>query len=664
MRKYLFILTYFFCLHANAQKLKRADSFVGLHFDFHAGKDSRHIGEYFSYEAIDSLLAMTRPDFIQVDCKGHPGISSYPTKAGTPAPDMDKDILKIWRELTDKYHVALYVHYSGIWDYNAVEQHPDWAKILSDGKPDQYAASTFGPYVDSLLIPQLKELALKYKVDGAWVDGDCWTLTPDYSAAAKAAFTKATGITNIPLRTDDSNYFAWAEFNRRQFHNYVSTYINSVHAVSPGFQITSNWGFSSFIPEKVDVPVDFLSGDVAGSNSLYSSAFESRCMALQGKAWDLMSWSFGTRENFSVKGTKPFVQLAQEAAEVIAMGGGYQSYWTQNADGSLPPHLFGNMKQIIDFCRERQPYTHKSSIVPQVGLIYSSYAWRRIPSEGLYNGTGLGAIKGVLAALMDNQLPVEVIMDHQLAERINQYPVLVFPEWQTIDPEQKTMLLNYVKNGGNLLVIGADAVTIFKNELGVELSGKTQPDELMTYGLNNNSETIKINFQKALPLTGTKTISSFFKNYDLRFPDSLAMATVTNYGEGKIAAIYANIGDEYTNVQSPQLRNLVGNSIESLFANPIVRIEGSKLLHTVIAKKDGHLFIHLINTNGGHNNPNVLKYDEVTAVGPVTVKIRLAKKPATIVLQPQHTKLPFTYANGIATVTVQKIPVYEILQVD
>ena len=162
---------------------------------------------------------------------------------------------------------------------------------------------------------------------------------------------------------------------------------------------------------------------------------------------------------------------------------------------------------------------------------------------------------------------------------------------------------------------------------------KNQVEKINGKNLTN----IKINFQKALAQNGTTTISSFLKNYDLRFPNSLAMATVTTYGKGKIAAIYANIGDEYTDVQSPQLRDLVGNSIESLFANPIVRIEGSKLLHTVIAKKDGHLFIHLINTNGGHNNPNVLTYDEVTAVGPVTVKIRLAKKPASIVLQPEHT---------------------------
>ncbi|NNV56869.1 alpha-amylase family protein [Limnovirga soli] len=654
----------FFCIgtSAQAQTLTRANSFVGLHFDFHAGFQSTHIGQYFSYEAIDSMLSLTKPDYIQVDCKGHPGIASYPTKVGTPAPDIDKDIMLQWRQLTNKHHVALFVHYSGIWDYNAVAQHPGWARVNSDGKPDAYATSVFGPYADSLLIPQLKELALKYKVDGAWVDGDCWTLAPDYGTVAAAAFTKATGITTLPIAITDSNYFALAEFNRRQFHTYVSNYVNALHKASPGFQITSNWSFSSFIPEKVDVPVDFLSGDVAGSNSLYSSAFESRCMALQGKPWDLMSWSFSNKDNF--RGTKPFVQLAQEAAEVIAMGGGYQTYWTQNADGSLPPHLFGNMQQIIAFCRQRQAYTHKAAIVPQVGLLYSSYAWRRIPSEGLYNGGGSGAIKGILAALLDNQLPVEIIMDHQLPERINQYPVLVFPEWQTIDPAQHALLLQYVNNGGHLLVIGADAASLFKEQLGANTYGKKPEGEMLHYAFNYNSESLQSALQKAVALPGTQTIGYLLQNYDLRFPDSLAMATVANYGKGKIAAIYANIGDAYTHRQSAQLRDMVGAAMQTLFAQPTVTVQGSKLLHMVLAKKDGHLFIHLINSGGGHSNPNITTYSEVAPVGAVTLTIRLPKKPASLVLQPSHTILPFSYANGVATVKLRQVGIYEIIQVN
>jgi hypothetical protein len=108
------------------QTLRRSDSFFGLHFDFHANKNDSAVGKTFTAEMIDSLLTMVQPDYIQVDCKGHPGISSYPTKVGNAAPGFVKDPLKIWREVTRKHNVALFVHYSGVWDDASAEKHPEW----------------------------------------------------------------------------------------------------------------------------------------------------------------------------------------------------------------------------------------------------------------------------------------------------------------------------------------------------------------------------------------------------------------------------------------------------------------------------------------------------------------------------------------------------------
>jgi len=111
---FLFASIVCFCLLSNAQILKRADSFFGIHFDFHATENNKEIGKTFTAEMIDSFLTIVKPDFVQVDCKGHPGYTSYPTKVGNPPSGYTKDILKIWREVTARHNVALYVHYSGI----------------------------------------------------------------------------------------------------------------------------------------------------------------------------------------------------------------------------------------------------------------------------------------------------------------------------------------------------------------------------------------------------------------------------------------------------------------------------------------------------------------------------------------------------------------------
>ena len=104
-----------------------------MHFDFHAGPDCQEVGKRTTRESIERLLEAVRPDYVQIDCKGHSGFSSYPTRVGTPAPGFVGDPLRIWREVTAEKGVGLFMHYSGVWDGQAVAQHPEWARVNEKG---------------------------------------------------------------------------------------------------------------------------------------------------------------------------------------------------------------------------------------------------------------------------------------------------------------------------------------------------------------------------------------------------------------------------------------------------------------------------------------------------------------------------------------------------
>ena len=110
-------------------KLRRSESFFGVHFDLHATEDITDAGRTLTPAMVDSFLRKVRPDFIQIDCKGHPGITSYPTKAGYHVKGFDKDPLRIFRDVTEKNRVGLYMHYSGVWDGKVATAHPDWAMV-------------------------------------------------------------------------------------------------------------------------------------------------------------------------------------------------------------------------------------------------------------------------------------------------------------------------------------------------------------------------------------------------------------------------------------------------------------------------------------------------------------------------------------------------------
>ena len=53
-------------------------------FDFLARADCKQVGARTTPEMVDLVIGKVGPDHIQIDCKGHPGFSSYPTKVGNP----------------------------------------------------------------------------------------------------------------------------------------------------------------------------------------------------------------------------------------------------------------------------------------------------------------------------------------------------------------------------------------------------------------------------------------------------------------------------------------------------------------------------------------------------------------------------------------------------
>ena len=71
---------------ADPPRMKRADAFLGIHFDFHAGDDCDRVGARTTPEMVEMVIDKVQPDYIQIDCKGHRGYSSYPTKVGMQPP--------------------------------------------------------------------------------------------------------------------------------------------------------------------------------------------------------------------------------------------------------------------------------------------------------------------------------------------------------------------------------------------------------------------------------------------------------------------------------------------------------------------------------------------------------------------------------------------------
>ena len=640
------------------EKLKRADCFFGVHFDLHASEDIMDAGKTLTPEMIDTFLTKVKPDFIQIDCKGHPGISSYPTKVGFHVKGFEKDPLKLFREITEKNKVALFMHFSGVWDGKVVSEHPDWAIIKANGERSTQKTSFFSPYLTTYMIPQLKELS-DYGVDGAWIDGECWAVEPDYGEASVQRFTKETGITEIPKKS--SKYYPeFMEYTRSLFREHLKKYIDAIHQYNPAFQITSNWAYSSLMPEKVSADVDYLSGDVTPQNGVYRSAFEARCLAPQGKPWDLMAWGFSWNGGKMPMNVKSSVQLEQEAAQIMAMGGGVQFYYQQNRDLSIKPWLATTLSEIATFCRARQQFCHKAKAIPQIALLYPTASYQKnAPVPYSYSTLKL---QGALNLVLDGQHPVEILMEHHLRGKMEQYPMIIIPECDYLEATFIDELKRYARDGGNLLIMGTETAKLFEKELGIKSLGDIKEDQSFIASSDKigaiRSSLLSVELQP-----GTKAVANFYTGSDFRDKGKLIAASVNDFGNGKIAGVYFNAGSNYIDYKSPVLRDFISDLITKLFPDQVVNVSGSHLVHVAVNQLNNKMYVNLVNIAGEHTNPSAVAYDEIPALKDLKVSIKTIKRPARIVLQPEGKDLKFDYQNGVSKVVVSNLPIHSILEI-
>ena len=62
------------------------NAFFGLHFDIHATLADKNLGRDASVKQLIEQFEKIKPDFVQCDCKGHPGVTAWPTDVGVRSP--------------------------------------------------------------------------------------------------------------------------------------------------------------------------------------------------------------------------------------------------------------------------------------------------------------------------------------------------------------------------------------------------------------------------------------------------------------------------------------------------------------------------------------------------------------------------------------------------
>ena len=620
--------------------MKEHKRFFGLHFDFHAGNDVE-IGGNTTAEDIERYILECKPDFIQCDCKGHAGNSSYPTKvpAAKPADKIVADNMRVWSDVAKKHGIPLYVHYSGVWDGEYAKRNLDKIAVQPDNDGNPRFVSLHGDYVHEVLIAQMKELIDEYGISGVWVDGDCWAAYADFSENAP-----------VPLSKDMSRR-ELNEHTSKAFYKYVQTYADELHAYAPDFKVISNWLYTSYTPDKPTVPIDFISGDFPHNNSVHEARYEGRAIALRGIPWDLMAWGF----EWIHRSHKSSVQLMQEAATIVCLGGGFQIYENQNPDGSAKRACYGRYAPVGEFMRKRE-FLYGLQPTAQVGILFDGESYYH--DSYVFCASGVTRpIIGAVNAVLDAQYTANIFYDYQ-TEQFEKHDIIVVPEWKYIKDETKEALLAYTKNGGKLIIMGIEACQQFGELIGVSFGETKGFKSVYLHGENDYFATVNdTNSNEDYPVLDLVTgEEGIYSNCDTRYKEVPAYR-VEAYGEGKVVFVPFAYGTTYFDYRSFTSRDYLKNIMQSLSA-PLVKIN-RKYIDITMQPSEKGVYLNLVNMLQGRHALTYGTFDEIPEI--YNVEIRYGKKCKEVNM-PLGENFTYEITENETIVRLEKLEIHSVIE--
>jgi len=638
------------------------NAFFGLHYDLHPGATDTELGREVTYEHIHAMLDKVKPDFVQYDCKGHPGYTGYPTKVGSPSPGIVNDALKIWRQVTRDMGIPLSIHYSGVWDTRAIELHPEWGRVTSEGGSDKNNTCRTSAYEAELMIPQLLEVIREYDIDGMWIDGENWASHPCWSDSCQKAFTAKTGIASAPRKKGEPHWDEWLAFHRELFVQHVTNVANAVHAAKPTCLVCSNWMYSVRQPEPVVAPVDYISGDFDPSFGAARACAEARFISSRGKPWDLMAWGF-LRTGSETHYFKPAPHLCQELAEVVAQGGSVFIYDHPRRSGYLTEWHQDTLAQVADFCRKRKDFAFKSQTVPQVAILHSESTYYKY-NDPLFNfGPANRAMEGALHAVLENGYSADILNEQMLAERLAQYPAVVIPEQDSVPEALRAALDAYVRQGGRVLLTGAQVAAQYGALAGVApAEGPGQQGWLPADG---GAVTVSGQFQPVALKEAQPLATLLAQESPLHDQRDFVAATINRLGDGVVVAVHGPVCNAYYGAHYPRLRQFLGDMLAALQSPRLIKLDAPWFVEMAARQRDGKMLIQLVNrSSSGYLAPDRHIVEHVPDAGPLAITIPCPNKPTRCYLAPDEAGLEWSWQNGMLKARLGGLQIHNVLVVE
>lgn len=645
----------------------------GIHYDFHAEPTDGDIGRGLASDDLVEMWREVGPDWVQCDTKGHVGYASYPSRIGPRPEVLPGDPLRLYRDATNRLGLPLVSHYCSLLDKNAGSR-PEWSRVDDTGRATGQACCVNSRYRDELVIPQLLEVVDDYDIDGVWIDGDTWAVSPCYCERCQALYKEATGEGTIPRSERDPGWSTWLAFHRQCHERHVAAIADAVHRRKPGCLVTFNWAYSLLQPDELKLPVDTLSGDLAHVHTLDWQECEVRFLDRRGLPWDLQQWTFtrwGSGQDYEMRSVE---HLCQAGAMTLASGGAACFYVVPLRTGKPVRWQNEVMREVAAFCRHRAPHCIGTESIPQVAVLHSaashyaaSESFGATPEVGLYTSFEKTAnIKGAILGMLDLHCHVDVVTDRMLQERGRAYGLVVVPEPRALPDSTRSALTDYVEAGGRLLLTGCEVTDFLPHLTGLR-GGAGEVAGVRWVDVGGRTTGLPGPWREADPVSAEAVLYQLH-NQEIESAESAGPrfpAVSLNYvGQGRVVTVPGPLFSSFYSNRLQWRRQVLRLACEALSPDLDVELTGPSSVHLTYRRRGHTRMINLLNT-GASPSLGQRKHDveQVPETGPLTLRVRLESEPSAVRLEPDG-RCSWDWNGGFLEVAVPSLHIHSIVVID
>jgi|GEM_PF-1727187 len=421
----------------------------------------------------------------------YPGGSAFYQSAIAPHfPGLgERDLLAEALEAAHAHGQKVIAYIASIWGGRELyEQHPDWAQRKADGGltawDEALTSLAFCPnspyrdYLESIL----DEISRNYAVDGFYFD------EPSFQSwcACEHCQRKFQAEFNAPLPThidwQDELFQSFLAWRYRQISDWREALYRAVKTdercvfFQGAFPLTrfsaeplrfsglefpnpyqQRFGVDWYIPmaHAADLAHDARVGDVIHFELYRRSVHEPLwwygvCLRYGqsiGRGKNMLILSMMAQTPFDLYGL-PEAELRLSVAELLANSGSplFARYYPDRVDQPAWDLTY----DCLTRARNLEPYLQQRESLGYAALLFSETTLRRFDHRD-EKPEHLGCLKGFAKALLQSQIPFDIITEADLQGDLNRYKVLVLPNAACLSAAAKAAVRQFVAEGGGVV---------------------------------------------------------------------------------------------------------------------------------------------------------------------------------------------------------------------